>query len=1060
LTRYKPQFDLTSRHLLLGDARIPFRTIISDPTKVGRAPLVSAINFAEALMEEDSEMFMVFCNQVLHSEPEPLPPAMSSLLDEFADRFPPGEPGNEFAKLPPNSAIDDPRFMHRIQLKDPNATPHFQHPRRLSLDELEILKQRIKDLIALGHIRPSTSPWGAPILFVRKKDGSLRLCVDYRALNRITIKNCYPLPRIDELLDRLRGAKYFSKIDLDSAYHQVRIAPEDIPKTAFNCQLGHFEFTVMTFGFTNAPATFQTLMNSILDPFSNTFMVVYLDDILIFSPDLDSHVRHVRHVLQKLRDHGLFAKRKKCSFAQPSVEFVGHVVDTNGVSTDPAKVKAIAEWPIPRNITDVQSFLGLANYYRRFVRGYSHVACPLTNLLKKEAIFSWGLDQQRAFQEIKQAIITAPVLSIFDPTLPTRTEHDASDFALGGVLSQKHPDGKWHPVAFESRKFNKHEINYDVRNKEFRAVTHCLTAWRHYLLGLTFDLIVDHQSLAYIPTQSHLNPRQARAVELLAEYNANIIYRPGPQNVVADALSRRPDLSTNHIFVSTPSSEYLQYFSPLYETDPDLSLPFRLCQSQPDAATGFSVEDGILRRHGKICVPAGLPRVAILREAHDAPSAGHPGGSRMYHAIKDVFWWPHLKQDVHNYTRSCDTCQKTKPDTHKPHGLLHPLPIPNKCWQFVSLDFHPTLPRTARGYTCLLIVMDRLSKMAHFIPLRDESTAEDVAQLYFQKIFPLHGLPLEILSDRDGRFTSEFWTELFRQTGPQLKIATSRHHETDGQTERTIRLVEDYLKAFVKYNQKDWDLFLPLAEFAYNSALHSSTKLTPFQVVYGRQPVTPLQFLGHMPDADSTLPAVHSLLSSHADQITTCRALLGDRGFSFPKPNAADPPSPFESLAAQNIRQAQEVFSRYANQHRQPSNFVVGQQVLLSTRDLDLGQFTSRGCRALANRFVGPYVILPNPNPTPDSFLLRLPGHIRIHPVFHASLLRPYHDPQQFPGRPTRPALSDNPSLVVAILGRRVAQGNTQYLALLEDQSTHWFPAQKLENAHHLILEWEDLQQP
>src|SRR5271154_5507148 len=395
------------------------------------------------------------------------------------------------------------------------------------------LKKQLADLLAKGFIRPSTSPFGAPVLFVHKKKESLRLCVDYRTLNKITIKNRYPLPRIEELMNRLAGAQYFTKIDLYSGYHQIHIKKEDVSKTAFRTRYGYYEFLVLPFGLTNAPATFMTLMNDIFREYLDQFVVIYLDDILIYSKTKKEHLKHVRLVLEKLKEHHLYGKMSKCEFMKTKVEYLGHYISAEGISVNQRKVDAIKSWPTPTNVSELRSFLGLATYYRKFVKDFSVTATPLTALLHKDKSYNWEKEQQSAFEQLKQHLVSAPVLILPDPTKPFTVTTDASDFAIGAVLSQNHGKGD-QPLAFESRKLSSAELNYPIHEKELLAIVHAIRLWHIYLEGQTFTIITDHASLEYIKSQNTLSRRQARWLETLQSVTYE--YKPGKTNVVADAL--------------------------------------------------------------------------------------------------------------------------------------------------------------------------------------------------------------------------------------------------------------------------------------------------------------------------------------------------------------------------------------------------------------------------------------------------------------------------------------------------------------------------------------------
>ncbi|WMV37333.1 hypothetical protein MTR67_030718 [Solanum verrucosum] len=425
--------------------------------------------------------------------------------------FPENLPG-----LPPKIEVEFP-----IKLI-PGYTPIIITHYRMALAELRELKSQLQELLEKGFIRPSVSPWGASVLFVKKKDGTLRLCIDYRQLNRISIKNRYPLPRIDDLFDQLKGAKVFSKIDLRSGYHQLRIREKDIPKTAFRTRYGHYEFLVMPFGLTNAPAVFMDLINRVFKPYLDQFVVVFIDDILIFSRSSEDHDKHLRIILKILKEKELYAKLSKCEFWLDEVAFLGHVVSAEGVKVDPSKIQAVVEWKPPKSPTEVRSFLGLAGYYRRFVKGFSIIASPLTKLLQKEVKFIWDDKCQESFETLKSLLTQAPIL-----TLPIEGKEyvvysDVSHNGLGCVLMQ---EGKI--ISYASRKLKLHELNYPTHDLELVAIVFALKIWRHYLYGEKCHIFTDHKSLKYLGTQKELNLRQRRWLELIKDYDCTIDYHPG-----------------------------------------------------------------------------------------------------------------------------------------------------------------------------------------------------------------------------------------------------------------------------------------------------------------------------------------------------------------------------------------------------------------------------------------------------------------------------------------------------------------------------------------------------
>jgi hypothetical protein len=442
---------------------------------------------------------------------------------DFADVFP--------AELPDLPLDRDAAFEIKLI---PGTQPIHKAPYGMAPKEQVELKRQLDDLLAKGFIRPSRLPWASPVLFVEKKDKSKRLCVDYRALNQVTIKNKYPLPRIEVLFEQLRGAHMFSKNDLNSGYHQLRIREEDIEKTAFCTRYGHYEFIVMSFGLTNAPAAFMGAMNRMFHESLDNFVVMFLDDILIYSKSEEEHERHLRLVLSALRKNNQFyGKLKKCAFWLSEVAFLGHVISQQGIAVDPKNVAVVVEWKRPSSVSEIRSFLGLAGYYRRFVPNFSSIAKPLTRLLEKGVLFVWSSDCEVSYQTLKNKLVSAPILALPKSGKRFTVYTDASRIGLGYVLMQES-----RVIAYGSRQLRKHEGNYPTHDLELDAVVFALKSWRHYLYGKSCDIYTDHKSLKYIFTQKELNLRQHRWLELIKDYDLSIHYHPGKANVVADALSK------------------------------------------------------------------------------------------------------------------------------------------------------------------------------------------------------------------------------------------------------------------------------------------------------------------------------------------------------------------------------------------------------------------------------------------------------------------------------------------------------------------------------------------
>ena len=482
--------------------------------------LVTALQFRRAASKPDAQVFGVYLTSLAGEESTPAANPLQTRLNEVLKRFPKALPEGDYAPpYPPERAV-----QHTIELK-PGSSPPSRPAYRVSPPEAEEMKRQVLDLMERGCVQPSASPFGAPVLFVKKPDGSLRMCVDYRALNSATIKNKYPLPRIDDLLDKLGGAKVFSKIDLASGYHQVRIAEADIHKTAFITPFGLYEFKVMPFGLCNAPATFQRMMNNILMPYLGKFVLVYLDDICIYSQNEEEHREHIAKVLSLLEDNELIARSSKCTFGVRQMDFLGHVVTDEGLKVQSSKVKAVTDWPTPKNVTQVLQFKGLVGFYRRFIKGFSKVAAPLSALCGN-APWKWGPEEQDSFEELKRLVTTAPVLKLPDFTQRFIVKTDASQVAIGAVLCQG--EGKEErPVAFESRKLNPAETRYATHDQELLAVVHALKKWRHYLHGSRFVIITDNWATKFIQTKPHLTRVQMGWMDTLQEFDFDIIHRPG-----------------------------------------------------------------------------------------------------------------------------------------------------------------------------------------------------------------------------------------------------------------------------------------------------------------------------------------------------------------------------------------------------------------------------------------------------------------------------------------------------------------------------------------------------
>nr|GEW81662.1 putative reverse transcriptase domain-containing protein [Tanacetum cinerariifolium] len=637
----------------------------------------------------------------------------------------------------------------------------------------ELLNQ-LQELADRGFIRPSTSPWGGPILSIKKKDGSFRMYIDYRELNKLIIKNRYPLSRINDLFDQLQGLSVYSKINLRSGYHQLRVRDEDIQKTVFRTRYGHYEFQVMPSGLTNAPAVFMDLMNHVFKPYLDKFVILFIDDILIYSRNKEEHANHLRIILELLGKEKLYAKFSKCDFWIRIMQFLGHLIDSQGLHVDPAKIEAVMNWESPTSPTEIRRFLGLVGYYRRFIKHFSKIAKSLAILTQKDKKFVWGKDQDMAFQILKQKLCEAPILALPEGNDDFVVYCDASIQGLGAVLIQRE-----------------------------KVITYA-------------------SPLQHVLNQKELNKRQRRWLELLANYDCEICYHPGKENVVADALSREMIVKSRQI-------------KPLHEEN---------VQAENIRGMEKAFE---FRTDGTRCIKnqSWLPvfgnlRDLIRHESHKSKLSIHLGLDKMYQDLKKLYWWPNMKAIIAEYVGKCLTCSRIKTECQKPSSLLIQPKIPIWKWERITKDFITKLPRTSNGHDTIWVIVNRLTKSTHFIPTREMESMDTLTWLYIKEIILRHGVPISIISDHDSHFSSRFWQSLQSALGTQLDMSITYYPETDRKSERTIQTLEDMLRARAIDFGKRWEKHLPLVEFSYNNIYHASIKAAPFEALYGQKCRSPV----------------------------------------------------------------------------------------------------------------------------------------------------------------------------------------------------------------------------
>lgn len=977
--------------------------------------------------------------------------AVPEIYHDYLDLFETKEPTG-----PPKRRIQD----HSIPIEE-NKNPPFEKLRELDERRLKVLKEYLDINLERGWIRRSSSPAGAPICFVRKKDGTDRLCIDYRGLNDITRKDRTPLPLIQESLDRLSAAKIYTKLDIKDAYHNLRIAEGDEWKTAFRTKYGLFEYLVMPFGLTNAPGSFQRWINEILSEFLDIFCIAYLDDILIYSDNIEDHQKHVQKVLQKLREAEVTLKATKCEFHTDTVEYLGFVVKPEGVLMDTEKIKTVKEWPTPGKLRDVQSFLGFCNFYRRFIKDYSKITQPLTKLSQKDVKFHWDQEQTDAFNALKLAITTEPILMHYNPDKPIILETDASDYGMGMVCSQPDNEGRLHPLGYYSKQFHDSELNYDIHDKELFAIVKALEKWDKYCRSNQHQITIltDHKNLEHWKTKKDLNQRQARWSEKLANYDFIIKYRPGKLCGKPDILSRESgdspwegelkhrqnkqrillpeekfEINALEVVSLASDKDMVNEIKTKTENDPDMKEVLRLLKNNTIKHSKYAlglckIINGILTYDEKIWIPTDDElRLKILKEHHDVPTAGHPGQAKTLELISRKYYWPDQRKYCARYVDNCDTCKRIKPTRHAPYGLLKPLEPPKRPWDSLSMDFVTGLPEK-EGYDTILVVVDRLTKMAHYIPTSSNINAKGLAKLFLEKIVKHHGLPTNIITDRGSLFTSEFWTKLMKALGTSRNLSTAFHPETDGQTERINAIMEQFLRAYCSYQQDNWVELLPLAEFAFNNTKSDTTTVTPFFANFGYHPRA-------MPDLGESDVSIETL-----DVL----------------PHVIELQKLHEDIHAEIIR-AHTCHAEQANKKRHPDPVIKpGDKVWLKRKNIR----TTRPSEKLDWKYLGPYQVLEKIGAR--AYKLDLPPGTTIHPVFHISLLEPTTTVnKQIPGHiqePPPPIEIDNEQEweVEDIIDSRLLRGKLQYRVKWKgypDQDKVWYPDSNFHNSQDLTKKY------
>ena len=739
-------------------------------------------------------------------------------------------------------------------------------------------------------------------------------------------------------------------------------------------------------------------------------MLVFFDDILIYSVTWDIHIQHLQQVFQLLLQHQLLLKFSKCDIGASKVKYLGHVISKEGVAMDSNKVSCMVDWPIPKNLKELRGFLGLTGYYRRFIKGYGVIAKTLTLLLRKDS-FMWTEQAQTAFETLKQAMIHAPVLALPDFNLLFVVESDASNEGLGSVLSQC---GR--PVAYFSKALAPRHQVLPVYEKEMMAVLAAVKKWHSYLLGRHFQIKTDHYSLKFLLDQRATTPAQQAWVIKMMGYDYEVTFRKGTSNTVADALSRKPQGHLCTMIVVT--GDLLQRVQHSWLSDPSLLHLIHMLKNALDKHSHYTWHDGQLRRKNKLVVgPDVKLREELLSLFHSSPVGGHLGAEATMKRLGSVCYWKGLKKNVRDFVRSCQVCQQFKSDFAASPGLLQPLPIPERVWTDISMDFIEGLP-TSRGMSVILVVVDRLSKYAHFLPLSHPYSAASIAQIFLDNIYKLHGIPHSIVSDRDKIFLSKFWQELFKLSGTQLNLSTSYHPQTDGQTEVVNRSLQTYLRCMTVERPKDWSRWLPLVEWWYNTTYHTATHSTPYAIVYGQPAPNHLPYLA----GQSNVEAVDRSLQAREAAVKMLKFYL---------------------------QRAQNRMKQQADKHRSDRQFSVGDLVYVKLQPYRQTTIATRKCLKLSAKFFGPYKVLEKVGPV--AYKLELPAGAKVHPVFHVSQLKKHVGVEG--SQSHLPLLDDTGSIIkepISIIDRRLVKRHGKAVTEVLVQWRNTFPEDST---------WENFQQ-
>lgn len=740
-----------------------------------------------------------------------------------------------------------------------NSPPIKQRIRPISPPLQKVVNDELDKMLKSEIVEPSKSGWNSPILMVPcKEPGKYRFCIDYRRLNAVTIPDAYPLPIVTNTLDKLRDAVYLSTLDIKSAFWHIPVAKESRKYTAFSVLgRGHFQFKRLPFGLTNSPATWQRFADNIFGPELEPHVFIYLDDIIIVTKTFEEHLKILKEIFKRIRDAGLMLNKEKCKFCANELKYLGFVVNKEGLQVDPDKVKAIVDIPNPKSVKDVRRMVGMASWYRRFIPNFATMVAPLTGLLKKNAKFSWSTECNNAWTDMKNCLISSPILSCPDFNRPFVVQTDCSDYGIGGVLTQMFEDGE-HVICYLSRSLNKCERRYSTTERELLALLWCIEKLRPYLEGTTFTAITDHHSLLWLQKLENPSGRLARTAIRLQQFKFNIIHRKGADHIVPDALSRLMDKEDCNDVPQVPMVTSINKSCNIdnnpgncnnLSDDPWLKDLAKRITENPLKFPTYRLEGNrifkfIRHPYPKLAGDAAQwrelvkknDRSKLIKENHDSPTSGHLGIFKTYNRLTEKYYWPKMKSDVVRYINRCNICAKTKPEQKLPTGQMGTKSIANRPWESISVDIIGPLPRSTKGFTFILVVLDIFSKFVRTFPMRKANTANIINHLE-NDIFLIHGVPNNIITDNGVQFKSKAYENFLKDYNVKPAYVALYYAQANP-VERTNRVIKTILTSYVSERQRDWDKYIHKVVCAINTAKSEVTQLTPYFINHGREMCT------------------------------------------------------------------------------------------------------------------------------------------------------------------------------------------------------------------------------